>query len=113
MREAAADGSPTITPPKFSLSSLKRTRVEDSDEECEADAPIGPVDINTATPVGQSAWNEVDVVVFDKDRVTRALPKKINQVTVATIPCRTNIAAAVAPATLDENGEVNPFAATS
>ena len=115
MREvfsAAADGSPIITPLKFSPSPLKRARVEDSDEEGEADAPIGPVDINTAAPVRQSV-NAIDVGVLDEDRATRPLPRKFKRAAAAPIPGLKNSGAAATPVILDENGEVNPFASTS
>ena len=110
---AAGDGAPIITPLTFSPSPLKRARVEDSDEEGKADAPIGPVDINTAAPVRQYVLNAVDVRVLDEDRATRPLPRKFKRAAAAPIPGLKNLGAAATPVILDENREVNPFASTS
>jgi hypothetical protein len=114
LRDAAstvAITSPTIAPPRFSASPTKRTRAGDSDEEAEADALVGLVENDTAALVGQSALNEADVPVYDNVRVMRPLPtRKFKQGSAATTLGLKNVTAAAT--TLDENGEVNPFAST-
>jgi len=111
---ASTSSSPTFAPPNFSPSPVNRTRVYDGDEGGWADAPIGPVDINAAAPVGQPALDEVGVAAFDKDRVIRPLPtSRFKRVAAVTIPGLKDVAAAAAPGTLDENREMDLFASTS
>ena len=90
---------------------MKRTRADASDEEAEADALVGLVESDTAALLGHSALNEADMPVCDKVRVMRPLPtRKFKQGSAATTLGLNNLTAAAD--TLDENGEVNPFAST-